>query len=57
MSLAWPKRDLSRNANAVRCAVVNLDQFRITTWTILGKEQFRIGLVRPCPRKTKTNEV
>ena len=45
------------DSKAVGCAVVNLDQFRITTRTILAKEHFWIGLVRSRPRKTITNEV
>jgi hypothetical protein len=39
------------------CAVVNLDQFRITTRTILAKEHFLVGLVHSRPGKTITNEV
>ena len=51
------RRAVILDSKAVGCAVVNLDQFRITTRTILAKEHFWVGLIRPRPRKTITNEV
>jgi hypothetical protein len=41
-------------SKAVGCAVVNLDQFRITAGTILAKEHFWVELIRSRPRKTIT---
>jgi len=43
VSIAYRSCD---NSNAAECAMVNLDQFPFSTRTILGKEHFRIGLVR-----------
>ena len=52
-----PKRQIVTEANAVGRALVNLDQFPITTWTILAIERFGVGIVRPRPWRTKTDEI
>ena len=48
MRLAHRRCDISRNPTQWECAVVNLDQFRITIRNILGEEHCRIGLLRLC---------
>jgi hypothetical protein len=42
-------------SNLVESAMVNLDQFRISTRTILAEEHFRIGFI--CLPSRKTNRM